>query len=309
MIRRQLGRTSLAVSRLGFGAASLWGMPFYDEAQAHAVLAAALDAGVNYIDTGPTYSSGNAEPRLGRLLARRPERHDLVVSTKVGTRFGDNGRLEKDFSPASVRRSVEQSLQRLGLQRLPLLLLHGPGLADFSDELLGCLADMRREGLIGHAGVNSFDGPVLARLPDLAGIEVAMLDYNLLRLGREPLIERLAGAGVGVLAGEPLAQHIFSGRPLKLRAWRDIWYLARALRNRPRDLALRRRYRFLSGRPEGSPAQLALAFVLNNPGVAAAVFSTTRLAHLQENLAAGDLVLPPDVDAAIRAAYCGPPLA
>lgn len=306
MKRRVLGRTSLTVSSLGFGAASLWGMPFFDEKQAHAVLNAALDAGVNYIDTGPTYSRGNAEPRLGRALAGRADRHDLVLSTKVGTRRGRFGRFHKDFSPAWVRRSVDESLARLGLERLPLLLLHGPGVADFNDELLTCLADMRLKGVIGAVGVNSFEAHVLARLPDVPGIDVAMLDYNLLRLGREPLIERLAGAGLGILAGEPLAQHIFTGRPLNIRAWRDLWYLARAFKNRPRDLAMRRRYAFITGRPDGTPAQLALAYVLANPNVASAVFSTTRLPHLHENLVADGLTLPPDVAAAIRQAYVDP---
>lgn len=290
-------------SRLGFGAASLWGMPFFDEKQAHAILHAAVDAGITYIDTGPTYSAGNAEPRLGRFLASRSDREDLLVSSKAGTRKGNFGRLGKDFSPNWLRRSVEASLRRLGLARLPILLLHGPTREDLNDEVLTTLAKMRSDGMIGIAGVNSFDTAVLDRLPGSSGIEVAMLDYNLLRLDREPLIEKLATAGITVLAGAPLAQHLFSGRPMRVRAWRDLWYLARALRHRRRDLFVRQRYGFLFQQGDVTATQLALAFVLANPHVTSAVFSTTRLTHLRENLHARHVHLPAQVDAEIRAAY------
>ena len=67
MMLRPLGQCGLHVSALGFGATSLWGMPFYDEAEAHRVLRTGLEAGMIYVDTGPTYSRGNAEPRLGQI--------------------------------------------------------------------------------------------------------------------------------------------------------------------------------------------------------------------------------------------------
>ena len=297
---RPLGQSGLHVSALGFGAASLWGMPFYDEAEAHRVLRSGLEAGMTYVDTGPTYSRGNAEPRLGRFLSTWPDRDRLVLSTKAGTRMGRFGRLAKDFSPAWIRASVEASLGRLGLERLPLLLLHGPRVEDMTPALLDALAALRHQGRVTAVGINSFDTEVLERIPDWPGISVALLDYNLLRLDREPLIDRLASAGIGILAGEPLAQHVFTARPLRLRSARDLWYLARALRRRPADLALSRRYAFMQGQPEGTPAQLALAFVLANRHVASAVFSTTRVGHLQENLCAADLALSDDLARKIK---------
>lgn len=300
MQQRKLGNTGLSVSCLGFGAASLWGMPFFEERSAQEVLLAALDAGIKYIDTGPTYSRGNAEPRLARVLAQCSVRRDLVISTKAGTRVGRFSRLVKDFSPAWIRQSVEESLSRLHLDHLPLLLLHGPRIDDLNDDLLRMLDTLKQDGVIGHVGINSFDPDVLARLPAFPTIEVAMLDYNLLRLERETLIADLSAAGVGILAGEPLAQHVFTGRPLRLRGLRDLWYLARALRYRPQDLALRQRYAFMREHPLYTPAQLALAFVLSNPGVSTAVFSTTRMAHLQQNLQAADMTLPLEVGHAIR---------
>ena len=303
MDRRPLGRTGLMVSPLGFGAASLWGMPYMSEPQAHSCLAAALEGGVRYIDTGPTYSRSNAEPRLARFLASYPGRHDLVVSTKAGTRVGRWGRLVKDFSPGWIRLSVEASLRRLRLEQLPLLLLHGPKLADLNTGLLTALEKLRQDGLVAHFGVSSFESSVLECLPSWRLFEVAMLDYNLTRLDREPLIEKLSAAGIGILAGKPLAQHTFSGRPLSIQSPQDIWYLARILRHRPSDLMLFKKFSFMAGQAIGAtPSQLALAFVLENPHVSAAVFSTTRPAHVRENMAAIHVSLPESIQLAIRRA-------
>lgn len=303
MQRRPLGKTGLEVSCLGFGAASLWGMPFFDERAAQSVLCAAVESGLNYIDTGPTYSRGNAEPRLAGALASLGGRHDLVISTKVGTRQGAGGRLVKDFSPGWIRKSVEASLLRLGLDQLPLLLLHGPRLEDIGEPLLVALGRLRQEGKVSHFGINSFETEVLRAVPTYSVFSVVMLDFNLIKLDRESLIADLAETGIGILAGEPLAQHVFTARPLRLRGMRDLWYLARILRNRPADLLLNQKYRFMRDHPAGTPAQLALAFVLANQDVASAVFSTTRIKHLMENLAAASMQLPSSVDEMIRRAY------
>src|SRR5205085_12525751 len=123
MLYRPLGVTGLTVSELGYGCASWWGKPAFDERTALGLVHAALDGGVTLFDTGASYSGGEAEPRLGRALKGR-DLTRLVVASKAGTYYADR-RVRRDFSPGAVTESAERSLRNLRLEMLPLLQLHG----------------------------------------------------------------------------------------------------------------------------------------------------------------------------------------
>jgi aryl-alcohol dehydrogenase-like predicted oxidoreductase len=140
--------------------------------------------------------------------------------------------------------------------------------------------------------LNSFDPAVIDRAIGLSAFDVVMVDYNVLRPERAPLIARAAAAGKGVLAGMPLAMG--HTRPLlaRIRGPQDLWYAARGLAKHRDELRRGRRFRFLHRQPGISGAQAALAYVLANPGVSSAVFGATRPAHLRENLRASGLALP-----------------
>ena len=300
MLYRPLGKTGLTVSEIGFGCASWWGQKAFDEDQAVALVHAALDRGVTLLDTGASYSSGNAEPRLGRALRGR-DLTGLVIATKAGTAH-DGRRIVRDMSPAAIEVSVLRSLANLGLERLPLLQLHGPAIVDFTDELLRVMEDLKVRGLVQALGVNSFDPAVIDHVAGLPPFDVVMVDYNVLRPERGPLIARAAAAGKGVLAGMPLAMGHTGGQVLKLRAPRDLWYALRALKNHRAEVLAGRRFGFLHRQPDISGAQAALAYVLADPNVACAVTGTTRMAHLLDNLDASGRVLSADLAAAITAA-------
>jgi len=301
VLYRPLGKTGLTVSEIGFGAASWWGKPQFNEIRAARLVDAAIAGGVTFLDTGSSYSGGNAEPRLGRVLKGR-DLSGLVIATKAGT-FADGRRVGRDFSPAAITASAERSLRNLGLEVLPLLQLHGPAVEEFTDELRAALQDLKARGLVRAIGVNSFDPAVIEHVIGLPDFDVVMVDYNVLRPERAPLIARAAAAGKGVLAGMALAMgHI--GRPVpRLRSPRDLWYLARALLRHRDDLAEGARFGFLNRLPGIAGPQAALAYVLQNPEVACAVIGTTRMAHLTENLAASGMALPAPATLAIRARH------
>jgi aryl-alcohol dehydrogenase-like predicted oxidoreductase len=143
MLYRVLGNTGLRISEIGLGCASYWGKAAFRETEAIGIVHAAIDHGVTFFDTGASYSGGNAEPRLGRALARLPNKHDLVVATKAGSYTDDQGRRREDFSPEGVRRTVEASLSRLGLDTIPLLHLHGPEIVNLTDDLLDTMSRLR----------------------------------------------------------------------------------------------------------------------------------------------------------------------
>jgi len=298
---RPLGRTGLTVSEIGFGCASFWGLPRFDEGEAARLVHRALDLGITLFDTAPGYSRGEAEPRLGRALKGRDLDH-LVIATKVGTFHAGGGRTGRDFSPSAITASVESSLRRLGLEHLGLVQLHGPAAAELNDDLFAALERLRQRGLVTAFGANSFDPAVIAAVIAAPGLDVVMLDYNVLRPERGPLIDAALAQGKGVLAGMPLAMGQVDGQIRKLRSLRDLWYAARALKNHRQEVALAQRFAFLRHLEGMSAAQASLAYVLEHPGVSAAVMGTTRRAHLEANAAASGLILPPDVRARITAA-------
>jgi len=298
---RPLGRTGLSVSEIGFGAASYWGLRRFPEREAAGLVHRAIDLGVTFFDTGPGYSRGEAEPRLGRALKGR-DRDRLVVATKAGTFHAGGGRMGRDFRPQAIVASLERSLLRLGLDHVDLLQLHGPAADELTDELFEALADLRRRGLARAFGANSFDPQVIDAVIDAAGFDAVMLDYNVLRPERGPAIARAAEMGKGVLAGMPLAMGHVDGQMRKYRGLQDLWYAARALKNHRDEVRRAGAFEFLR-RLEGlTAAQASLAYVLGNPGVSVAVVGTTRPRHLEDNVAASGLVLPPNLRSRIEAA-------
>lgn len=300
MRTRRLGSTGLRVSELGFGCASWWGKAAFDERQAIALVHEAIAGGVTLFDTGAAYSDGEAEPRLGRALKGR-DTSDLTIATKAGTRF-ERGRIVRDMSPAAITASAEASLMRLGLERLDILQLHGPSAGELTDDLLAGLTNLKTRGLVRAMGVNSFDPAVIEHAIGLDPIDVVMVDYNVLRPEREPLIGRARAVGKGVLAGMPLAMGHTRPMTHRLKGPRDLWYAARGLARHGEEMRLGARFRFLHEQGDLTGAQAALGFVLENPDVSAAVFGTTRIEHLRENLKASGLVYPAAVMAKIRAA-------
>ena len=289
-----------AVARIGLGCASAWGQSWFPERDAIAIVHQALDLGVRVFDTGPSYSGGYAEPRLGRALRGR-DLDGMLISTKVGTHVVRFGRLVHDLSPEAVVRSVAASRRNLDMDRIPLLYLHGPGIHEFEPRLFDALEGLRERGWVSRFGVNSYDPPVVQHALRFPTFTTFMVDYNLLRVGREPLLEALHGAGRQVVSGSALANHLYAAKYTIPSKPQDLWYLLRLLKNYRRDWGLARQLRDLRDVPEWTPAQLALAFVLANPAVDVAMFGTTRMEHLEENLSVVRRELPPAVMKRLRA--------
>ncbi|MGW8359539.1 aldo/keto reductase [Streptomyces wedmorensis] len=218
-----LGRSTVRVTELAFGAAAIGNLftPVTD-AEAEQAVHAAWDAGVRYFDTAPHYGLGLSERRLGAALRSRP-RSEYVVSTKVGRILvptpeapGDdlaNGfavpathRRRWDFSAQGVRRSIEDSLRRLGLDRIDVVYLHDPDdhLDRALDEAYPELARMRDEGTVGAIGVGMNQATPLTRFVRETDLDAVLLAgrYTLLdQGGLTALLPLAADRGVGVVVG------------------------------------------------------------------------------------------------------------
>lgn len=163
-VKARVGRTSLEASRVGLGTAPLcgFGAPIPAEHSLE-VVRVALEQGISLIDTAPLYSGGESERRLGAALAGTP-RHSYVLSTKVGRLVDPDGAVRFDFSRDGVRRSLDESLRRLRLNRVDVVLVHDPD--DHYDvavrEAFPALADLRDQGVIGTIGAGMNQWPMLA---------------------------------------------------------------------------------------------------------------------------------------------------
>ena len=155
MIYRELGKTGMRLSAIGFGASSLGGV-FHDFEEARGVEAvfAAIDAGINFIDVSPYYGYYKAETVLGKALKDIP-RDKFFLSTKVG-RYGEDGHNTWDYSAGRVTRSVYESMERLNIDYIDLINVHDIEFSDLNqvaNETLPALVKLREEGVVKHVGI------------------------------------------------------------------------------------------------------------------------------------------------------------
>lgn len=212
-----------AFGRLGYGAAAVGNLyRAVDDESARQLLDTAWDGGIRYYDTAPHYGLGLSERRLGEMLRRRP-REEFVVSTKVGrllvpdpdgaTRRDDDifevpadHRRVWDFSEAGVRRSLEDSLGRLGLDHVDVLYLHdversGQDIAEVVDSGVAALARLRAEGLVRAIGVGTADLGAIERAVRTGAIDLVMLPgrYTLLEAPAKDVVALCQERGVGIV--------------------------------------------------------------------------------------------------------------
>jgi D-threo-aldose 1-dehydrogenase len=213
----------LVLGRLGYGAAAVGNLyRAVDDGSARKLLDAAWDAGIRYYDTAPHYGLGLSERRLGEMLQRRP-REEFVVSTKVGrllvpdpdgaARRDDDifevpadHRRVWDFSEAGVRRSLEDSLGRLGLDSVDVLYLHdversGKDVAEVVDSGVAALARLREEGLVRAIGVGTADLVAVERAVRTDAIDLVMLPgrYTLLEAPGKDVVALCQERGVDIV--------------------------------------------------------------------------------------------------------------
>lgn len=194
-----------------------------------------------------------------------------------------------------MKRSVGISLERIKVDHLDLLHLHGPQISDITDDVFIFLEDLKRQGIVRAVGVNSFDTDVLEYICKNRLFDFVMLDYNIMRQDREDLIKRLYLNGIGVIAGAALAQSLYSNRVFRIHQKKDIWYLLRALKNFRGHMFEGRNYRFINKVDGITGNQIALKYVLDNPYITSAVFGTTSIDHLIENVNSCKIEIPKSV--------------
>ncbi len=288
---------ALSVSRLGFGCYAVGGA--YGPAEAGGVrgepgkweplIRRAYELGVNFFDTAEIY--GDAEAILGRAV--RPFRDRVAIASKVGV--SPSG--ERDASPAHVAQACERSLARLGTGWIDLYQIHFDDPATPVADTIGALEDLKDKGKIREYGVGHIP---LAKVRDYVRLgHPASALFELSAVARsvtKDLLPYLRSSGVGGIAFSPTGRGLLTGAvtaqsrfdPSDIRSLDPLFSRER----RASGLRVKEKLAEIGLRHARSPAQVAIAWVLAQPGVTAALTGPTNPAHLEENLVAADWPFP-----------------
>lgn len=274
MIKKQLGRTNLEVTQLGYGSMGLrgprtWGVRVVSDDDAERVLNAVLDAGINFIDTAPDY--GVSEERIGRFLAGR--RQEFILATKCGCvprQHDDHLEIDHVWKRDVIAANLETSLRRLRTDWIDLLQFHGGDAETLKRKgLIDQLVNFRDQGLIRSLGVST-------KLPDLRGLlELGVFDtfqvpYSCLAPEHHDVITAAAEAGAGIILRGGVA-HGGPDAEIQRPTVNNIWSRANLAELLP---------------PGMRPAELILRYTLSHPHCHTTIVGTCNLDHLAENVAA-----------------------
>jgi pyridoxine 4-dehydrogenase len=262
------------VRRLGYGAMQLAGPgvfgPPKDREQALAVLREAVAAGVNHIDTSDFYGPHVTNELIREALHPYPD--DLVIVTKVAARRGPDASWIPAVSREELTQAVQDNLRNLDVDVLDVVNfrsifdVHGPAEGSIEEQVT-VLADLQRQGLIRHIGLSNVTPTQIADSRRICDIACIQNHYNLVRRDDDALVDELARDGMPYVPYFPLGGFT----PLQSSALSDV-----------------------AGRIGATPMQVALAWLLKRSPNILLIPGTSSLAHLRENLAAAELVLPDD---------------
>ncbi|HVM81972.1 MAG TPA: aldo/keto reductase [Stellaceae bacterium] len=300
----RLGRSSLRVSRIAFGAMGVgdpkWRSWVLSEEQARPLVRRALEAGINLFDTCDYYSGGQSEIILGRLLREMSPREEVVIATKLGNPMG-KGPNARGYSRKHIVEAAEASLKRLGVERIDLLQTHIWDPASEIDEMVRAFDDLVRAGKVLYVGATDMPcwqfakSVYTARLQGMHAFVSMQNHYNLVwREDERELIPFCQAEGIGILPYSPLARGFLCGvaRAQDRRTERtrtdDLiakWY------GRPGDRAVAGIVEEIATARGAQPAQVALAWVLGKLPASAPIVGATRLEHVEAALAALELKL------------------
>jgi aryl-alcohol dehydrogenase-like predicted oxidoreductase len=308
----QLGRTTLQITRVGFGAWALGGSGWefgwgaQNDGESVAAIERALELGVNWIDTAGAYGFGHSETVVGRALQGVEPRP--YVFTKGGLVDGGGGRVVNRLTRDSLRREAEASLGRLGVDAIDLYQIHWPRPDRDVEAGWAALAELKAEGLVRHIGVSNFSVDQLRRAQSIAPVETLQPPYSLVDRAVEaeilPFAER---EGIGVIAYSPMGSGLLSGAMTRERIARlpdDDWRKHDERFNEPavsRHLATVELLKAVAERHGTTAGAVAIAWTLTNPAVDGAIVGFRRPEQVNPLVAAADLALTPEDLAEIAA--------
>src|SRR3954464_3875129 len=298
---RPLGRTGVQVSKLCLGTMMFgaWGNTDHDDSIR--IIHRAIDAGINFVDTADVYSAGESEEIVGKALKGR--RDNVVLATKFWGAMGEEPN-RGGVSRRWIIEEVENSLRRLGTDWIDLYQMHRPVPGVDPDETLGALTDLVRQGKVRYIGSSSFnagqivDAQWIAREHRLERFRTEQPPYSLLTRGVElDVLPTAQRHGMGILSYSPLAGGWLSGSwsadssPTSPARRRLAARFDMSLPDNQRKLDAVEQLQQVADDAGLSMIELAIAFVVNHPGVTSAIIGPRTMEQLDSQLPAADVVL------------------
>ncbi|MFQ6018098.1 MAG: aldo/keto reductase [Kiloniellaceae bacterium] len=295
---RRLGNSSLEVSAVGLGCMTMTGLyGACDEAEATATIHRAPELGINFIDTSDAYGNGNNEAFIGQAIKGR--RDDYIVATKFGNIRLPDGRRDVDGRPEHVMRACAASLKRLGIETIDLYFQHRVDPSTPIEETVGAMARLVEQGKVRYLGLCEAAPSTLRRAHGEHSIAALQTEYSLWSRDAEAeTLPTCRALGVGYVAYSPLGRGFWTGEIGSLERLeakdRRRDYPRFQGENLERNLALLQPVRELAAAKGGSPAQIALAWVLAKGDDIVAIPGTKHRDHLEQNAEAIDIELNDD---------------
>ncbi|MBF6469863.1 aldo/keto reductase [Nocardia beijingensis] len=306
--RVRLGATGPTVSRIGLGAMSMSGAyGATDDAESTATIHAALDSGVNLIDTGDFYGAGHNEMLIGKAIAERP-REDVVLSVKFGALRGPDGAfVGVDNRPAALRNFLTYSLQRLGVDHIDI---YRPARLDPDvpiEDTIGAIGELIEAGYVRHVGLSEVGPETIRRAAAVHPIVDLQIEYSLISRGiEERILPVCRELGIGVTAYGVLSRGLLSDAIQPGATFAASDFRAHSPRfqgeNLDRNLELVRALNAIAARKDASVAQLAIAWALTRGDDIVPLIGTRRRERWAEAVRALDLLFTDEELAGIEAA-------
>jgi aryl-alcohol dehydrogenase-like predicted oxidoreductase len=294
---RKLGNSDLMITPLGIGAWAMGGADWQfawgsqDDADSIAAIRAGLDAGLNWIDTAAVYGLGHSEEVVGKAiqgLAKKP-----LIFTKCERNWGEDRKIYPSLKADSIRKECENSLRRLKLDVIDLYQIHWPEPDADIEEGWTEMARLQQEGKVRWIGVSNFNVEQMKRAAPIAPITSLQPPYSLLVRKIEPeILPYVKQNGIGVLAYSPMRAGLLTGKMTKERAAslpQDDWRSRDKDFQEPnliRNLELVSLLRAVGERHKKAPGEVALAWVLSNPAVTAAIVGLRKAEQVHGTIGA-----------------------
>lgn len=305
MHKRQLN--DLTVSAIGYGAMVLSPGMYgaIDEDRAATALRHALDGGATLVDTADGYGGGHNEELIGRVL--RDRRNEVVVATKFGFHVAPDAQLHTvpvgfDFGevaincePRYIRRYAESSMRRLGTDHIDLYYPHFPDPEVPIEDIVGTIGELVDEGWVGHIGLSNIKAEHLRRALTVRPIAAVQVEWSMWRPIQPELLDVCRQEGIGIVAWSPLGAGFLTGTVAEVGEADFRNNMPRfATGNLGANLDRYAPVRDIAKKLDISPAQLALGWLLRQYDRVVPIPGSRTPTHIDENLAAADIELPPE---------------
>jgi aryl-alcohol dehydrogenase-like predicted oxidoreductase len=304
MQKRKLGNTDMELTTVGLGTWAMggpwqfgWGPQ--DDDEARAAVAAALEHGINWIDTAPIYGLGHSEELVGQVL--RQTRHKPYIATKCGLLWNDRREKVPCLKPESVRQECDASLERLGVDVIDLYQMHWPQPEEGVEAGWEAMVRLHDEGKVRYIGVCNYSVAQLERISSIGVPATLQPPYNMIRRDVEDeLLDYCAEHEMGVVAYSPMSRGLLTGKftAERLAGLSPDDHRHRSYEFQEPDfsatLELVEHLKSIARRNGHTCAQLAISWVLRRPEVTSAIVGARRPDQIAETVQAGDWNLSSD---------------